>query len=89
MRTGGRRTDFLALEVLGLFHAAALAGEGRDSLFEQEMMEAHHRVVIGALVLEVTMETRPCQLMEAAHRGLRGALTPDWRGGVCCRVECG
>jgi len=44
------------------------------------------RLVIGAAVLEVTQETQPCQVMEAAHRGLRAALTPDWRGGVCCRV---
>jgi MOSC domain-containing protein YiiM len=44
------------------------------------------RLVIGAAVLEVTQETQPCQVMEAAHRGLRAALTPDWRGGVSCRV---
>jgi MOSC domain-containing protein YiiM len=47
------------------------------------------RLVIGAAVLEVTQETQPCQVMEAAHRGLRAALTPDWRGGVCCRVVQG
>lgn len=47
------------------------------------------RLVIGSLVLEVTQETQPCQVMEAAHRGLRAALTPDWRGGVCCRVVAG
>ena len=47
------------------------------------------RLVIGALVLEVTQETQPCQVMEAAHRGLRAALTPEWRGGVCCRVVQG
>jgi MOSC domain-containing protein YiiM len=46
-------------------------------------------LVIGSLVLEVTQETQPCQVMEAAHRGLRAALTPDWRGGVCCRVVQG
>ena len=45
------------------------------------------RLVIGSLVLEVTQETQPCQVMEAAHRGLRAALTPEWRGGVCCRVS--
>lgn len=44
------------------------------------------RLVIGDAVLEVTQETQPCQVMEAAHRGLRAALTPEWRGGVCCRV---
>src|SRR5262245_9406330 len=47
------------------------------------------RLVIGSLVLEVTQETQPCQVMEAAHRGLRDALTPEWRGGVCCRVVAG
>ena len=47
------------------------------------------RIVIGSLVLEVTQETQPCEVMEAAHRGLRTALTPDWRGGVCCRVVAG
>lgn len=44
------------------------------------------RLVIGGTVLEITQETQPCQVMEAAHRGLRDALTPDWRGGVCCKV---
>ena len=44
------------------------------------------RLVVGTAVLEVTQETQPCRVMEAAHRGLRAALTPDWRGGVCCRV---
>ena len=44
------------------------------------------RLTIGDLVLEVTDETKPCQIMEAAHRGLRRALTPEWRGGVTCRV---
>jgi MOSC domain-containing protein YiiM len=46
-------------------------------------------LVIGSLVLEVTQETQPCQVMDVAHRGLRAALTPDWRGGVCCRVVAG
>jgi MOSC domain-containing protein YiiM len=41
---------------------------------------------VGEVVLEVTCETAPCQVMEAAHWGLRAALKPDWRGGVCCRV---
>jgi MOSC domain-containing protein YiiM len=50
---------------------------------------AGRRLVIGAAVLEVTQETQPCQVMEAAHRGLRAALTPEWRGGVCCRVVQG
>jgi MOSC domain-containing protein YiiM len=44
------------------------------------------KLVIGDLVLEVTQETQPCHLMDEAHFGLRAALKPDWRGGVCCRV---
>jgi MOSC domain-containing protein YiiM len=47
------------------------------------------RLTIGDLVLEVTQETQPCRVMEAAHRGLRRALTPEWRGGVFCRVVRG
>ena len=41
---------------------------------------------IGALELEVTGETEPCSRMDEACDGLREALTPDWRGGVTCRV---
>jgi MOSC domain-containing protein YiiM len=47
------------------------------------------RLKIGDCILEVTQETRPCQVMEAAHSGLKRALTPDWRGGVCCKVVSG
>ena len=47
------------------------------------------RVRIGAIELEVMLETDPCMLMERAHAGLRDALTPDWRGGVCCNVLSG
>jgi MOSC domain-containing protein YiiM len=44
------------------------------------------RLAVGELVLEVTDETKPCRVMEAACSGLRRALMPDWRGGVTCRV---
>ena len=47
------------------------------------------RLAIGGVVLEITEETKPCSVMEAAQRGLRAALKPDWRGGVCCRVVAG
>jgi MOSC domain-containing protein YiiM len=46
-------------------------------------------VAIGDVLLAVAQETKPCELMERAHRGLRRALTPDWRGGVCCDVVRG
>jgi MOSC domain-containing protein YiiM len=40
---------------------------------------------IGDTVLEVAMETEPCQLMDRAHFGLRKAMVPEWRGGVAAR----
>jgi MOSC domain-containing protein YiiM len=39
--------------------------------------------------LLVTGELDPCQRMDEAAPGLRLALTPDWRGGVTCRVQQG
>ena len=45
------------------------------------------RVKVGdTLVIEITCECDPCERMEALHRGLRAALTPDWRGGFLGRV---
>ncbi|MEQ8802285.1 MOSC domain-containing protein [Haliea sp.] len=44
---------------------------------------------IGDLVLQITRETDPCERMDQARPGLRAALDPDWRGGVCCRVIVG
>ncbi len=47
------------------------------------------RLRIGDVVLEVTQETSPCELMERTHAGLRKAMMPDWRGGTCCLVVHG
>lgn len=47
------------------------------------------RLAVGSAVLEVTKETKPCALMDRAQEGLRVALQPDWRGGVCCNVVAG
>ena len=41
---------------------------------------------IGDMTLRITGETDPCNRMEEQVTGLRQALTPDWRGGVTCRV---
>jgi MOSC domain-containing protein YiiM len=51
--------------------------------------KAGGRLNIGGVTLEVTQETQPCHLMERAQAGLRRAMMPDWRGGVCCRVVSG
>jgi MOSC domain-containing protein YiiM len=42
---------------------------------------------IGEVELEITGETDPCNRMDEQVPGLRQALTPDWRGGVTCRVR--
>jgi MOSC domain-containing protein YiiM len=44
---------------------------------------------IDAVVLEISCETDPCKRMDEQYPGLRQALAPDWRGGVCCRVLIG
>jgi len=45
---------------------------------------------IGADVLvTVTGECDPCSRMETIASGLKGALTPDWRGGVTAKVISG
>lgn len=41
---------------------------------------------IGDTELEITRETDPCSRMDDQHQGLKSALMPDWRGGVCCIV---
>lgn len=41
------------------------------------------------VVLEVTGETKPCARMDEIRPGLQAALTPDWRGGITCRVVTG
>jgi MOSC domain-containing protein YiiM len=47
------------------------------------------QLAIGDVVLQITGETDPCRRMDQTAAGLRQALTPDWRGGVCCRVLTG
>jgi len=46
-------------------------------------------LAIGPVALEVTQECHPCARMDAQRDGLRAALTPDLRAGLCCRVVTG
>lgn len=41
---------------------------------------------VGEVRLKVEGETRPCDLMDRLHNGLKAALKPDCRGGVHGRV---
>ena len=51
-------------------------------------MYFHDEGALGT-ILEIIGETDPCKRMDEAHEGLRRVLTPDWRGGVTCRVVQG
>jgi MOSC domain-containing protein YiiM len=64
----------------------------RANLFVEDLelpKELGRQICIGQVVLEVCGETDPCARMDAQVSGLTAALTPDWRGGVCCRVITG
>ncbi|ARN74771.1 MOSC domain-containing protein [Oceanicoccus sagamiensis] len=43
-------------------------------------------ISLGDVQLRITDETAPCHWMDKTYPGLRSALTPAWRGGVCCQV---
>ena len=43
-------------------------------------------IKMGKVIMEITGETSPCDVMEAASPGLQAALASSWRGGVTCRV---
>ncbi len=43
-------------------------------------------ILIGNVKLQICAETEPCRKMDQQHDGLRKALEPDFRGGVCCKV---
>ena len=44
------------------------------------------KLALGSAILEVTGQTDPCDRMDEQAPGLKSALTPDWRGGITCRV---
>jgi MOSC domain-containing protein YiiM len=54
-----------------------------------EVKRAGARLRIGDVLLEVTEETDPCGRMEEQAPGLKAALAPNWRGGICCKVLSG
>ena len=47
------------------------------------------RLRIGEVLVELTGECDPCEVMDRQRPGLRAALEPDWRGGRTARVILG
>ena len=37
---------------------------------------------VGSSRIRILGETKPCEMVEAIHPGLRAAMYPDWRGGA-------
>lgn len=55
-----------------------------DIEFASTMLNS--KIRIGDVLLQITEETEPCERMDQQYDGLTAALTPNWRGGVCCTV---
>ena len=41
---------------------------------------------VGSFLVEITGELNPCYRMDEQAAGLTKALTPNWRGGVTCKL---
>jgi MOSC domain-containing protein YiiM len=55
-----------------------------------ELAETRDRVLrVGPVRLVIGGETRPCERMEEAHRGLQEAMQSRWGGGAWAQVENG
>ena len=61
----------------------------RANLFVSELKAINCQgkyISIGSVILKVNCETNPCVIMNQQYKGLMKALTPKWRGGICCSV---
>jgi len=48
-----------------------------------DLEQSNHKLLrLGDCIIRIYGETRPCERMEEAQRGLRMALSPRWRGGA-------
>ncbi len=54
------------------------------------LQETRDRLLrIGGCLVQIGGETRPCERMEAAHRGLQSVMAERWGGGAWARVISG
>ena len=44
------------------------------------------QILVGNALVEIIGEVVPCHVMDAAQKGLKDALKPEWRGGVYGRI---
>ena len=44
------------------------------------------QIRVGNALIEIIGEVVPCHVMDAAQKGLKNALKPEWRGGVYGRI---
>jgi MOSC domain-containing protein YiiM len=55
-----------------------------------ELMGTRDRLLrIGSCLVQIGGETRPCERMDAAHRGLQSVMAERWGGGAWARVLTG
>lgn len=95
-RGGARQVTVLASEAWSAA-VADLGGQLEPSLRRANLfvsgidLEASRGKVlqVGKCQILVRGETRPCERMDEAQRGLRDALRPCWRGGVYGEVLVG
>lgn len=52
----------------------------------ERVVQGTYTIRVGDVILQATKETEPCHRMDEQQAGLRQALTPNWRGGLCCKV---
>ncbi len=57
-----------------------------DMDFSQGEELIGQQIQVGKILLEIMAETDPCSRMDECHPGLKKMLTPNWFGGVRCKV---
>ena len=94
---GGKR-QVTIIDEAAWERAATEAGGGLDPSTRRanvmlrglELQGSRGRMLrLGACVIRVYGETRPCNTMEEARAGLRDALSPEWRGGIYGEIVSG